>query len=388
MDFTLSSEQTALADALAQFISRGYRFEDRVATLKSGASFNREHWKTFADLGWFGAGLAEEAGGYGGDAVENAIIMEAFGRALVIEPFLTHAIHALQTLNALPNSQLRGELIEAGVSGEQLLTVAYDEPDAWGDAGCVATRATPSGQSFRISGCKSRVIAASDADVLVVTARTSGTVDSRTGMELFVIPRNALGLRRVDYRLVDDTRAADVWLDNVEARLLPAEGRALAAIETGLAHAVTAACAETVGAMESALWSTRDYLKGRKQFGAPLGTFQALQHRMADMLVQTELARSMLFQGLAALAAPPGERDKRISASKVAVSRAGLFVTGNAIQLHGAIGVTDESSIGHYYKRVWVLASMFGDCNHHLAAFMSSSRIEPLPPDAVIAEHA
>lgn len=382
MDFTLSSEQSALAEAVARFTADRYGFENRKAVIASPDGFSREHWKTFAELGWMGAGLPEEDGGFGGSAIENAIILEAFGRALVVEPFLAHAVLALQTLHALPRSQQRAALIGAAVAGDELMVLAHGEPQAWGATSYVETRAVPLDDGgFLLTGHKSRVSGASGADRLLVSARTAGGAADRAMIGLFLVDPDTPGLRRQDYRLVDNSRVADLWLENVRGEPIPEAHDALPAIEAGTDHAIVCACAEALGAMDTALWQTRDYLKSRKQFGTTLSHFQAIQHRMADMLVEVELARSMLYQGLAALAAPSAERGRRVSAAKVAVSRAGLLVGGNAIQLHGGIGMTEELAIGHYYKRLWVLASLFGDVTHHLAVVAAGNSIAPLPPD-------
>lgn len=382
MDFTLSPEQAALAEAVTRFTADQYRFEDRKAVIAGPDGFSHGHWKAFAELGWMGAGLPEEDGGFGGSAIENAIIMEAFGRALVVEPFLAHAVLSLQTLHALPRSQQRAALIEAAVAGDELIVLAHGEPEAWGATSYVETRAVPLDDGgFLLTGHKSRVLGASGADRLLVSARTGGAAVDRGTVGLFLVDPGAPGLRRQDYRLVDNSRVADLWLENVRGELFPEAHDALPAIEAGTDHAIVCACAEALGAMDTALWQTRDYLKSRKQFGTTLNHFQALQHRMADMLVEVELARSMLYQGLAALDAPSAERRRRVSAAKVAISRAGLFVGGNAIQLHGGIGMTEELAIGHYYKRLWVLASLFGDATHHLAAVVAATPIAPLPPD-------
>ena len=211
-----------------------------------------------------------------------------------------------------------------------------------------------------------------DADHLLVTARAEGSERAEGGVTLLFVPKDAPGLRRQDYRLIDRRPVSDIWLDDVLVgadAVLSAPGDALPAVMTGLDHAVVALCADSVGAMDAALWMTRDYLRTRHQFGQPLANFQALQHRMADMLIETELARSMVYQGLHALTCEPDKRAKGASAAKVAVAKAGLFVGQQAIQLHGGMGMTEEYAVGHYYKRLFVNASLFGNIDFHAQRF-------------------
>lgn len=361
MDFTLSLEQQALADSVERFCARRYGFEARKTLLATPEGFSRENLATFAELGWFGAALAEDVGGFGGGAVETAIIMERFGRALVLEPFLGHAVLALQTLAALAPSETRDGLIGEIAAGEALATLAHGEPAARGDIGHVETRAEHSGEGWRLTGHKSLVAAAAGADRLLVSAR------AEAGIGLFLVLPGAPGLRIQPYRTVDNQRSGDLWLDATPAAVVLAEpGAALPALAAGFDHALVGVCAEAVGAMDAAIMITRDYLKTRRQFGTTLDTFQALQHRMADMLVELELSRSILYKGIAALDAPASERIHAISAMKAITSAAALFVGRGAVQLHGGIGITEECAISHYYRRLFVIAAQFGGEAHHL----------------------
>jgi len=362
MDFVLSSEQQALADSVERFCRRQYGFEARRVALEEADGFSRANLAAFADLGWFGAGLPEDAGGFGGGPIETAIIMERFGRALVVEPFLSCAVLALQTLAALGSGADRDRLIEGIVAGEILASLAHGEAAARGDLGHVETRAERAGMGWRLTGRKSLVEGVASAGALLVSARADA------GIGLFLVSPDAPGLRVQPYRTLDNHRSGDLWLEGTPASaMLAAPGEAAPAIAAGADHALIGVCAEAVGAMETAIFATRDYLITRRQFGAPLAGFQALQHRMADMLVELELSRSILYQGIAALDAPAGERARGISAMKAVVGAAALFVGRNAVQLHGAIGMTEDCAIGHYYRRLYVIASQFGDESHHLA---------------------
>ncbi len=361
MDFNLTSEQQALADSVRRFCHKDYDFQARRAVVETPEGLSRETWARFASLGWIGASLPEALGGIGGSAIENAVIMEEFGRALVVEPFLSAAVLALQTLAALPRSDRRDELMRQGISGESLIALAHGELAARGAIDRITTRAERTGDGWRLSGHKSLVLGAPTADHLLVSAIGD------EGVGLFLASPRAAGLRLQPYRMLDDVRVADIWLDDTPAEAMAAPpGAAKIAIEAGTDHALTAVCAEAVGAMDAAIALTRDYISSRKQFGVTLSSFQVLQHRMADMLVEMELSRSILYQGLAAVTGPPTGRPRAIGAMKAVVSSAALFVGRNAVQLHGGIGMTDEYAIGHYYRRLFVIAGQFGAESLHL----------------------
>jgi alkylation response protein AidB-like acyl-CoA dehydrogenase len=361
MDFRLSPEQQALAESVGRFCERDYGFEQRLGLIDTPDGFSRDIWRSFAELGWLGAGLSEEAGGFGGGGVETMLILEAFGRALVLEPFMPSAIFSLQTLAALPAGEARDALVADIVGGERLLALAHGEPAARGDVSHVETVARNAEDGWRIIGSKSLVFGAPSADTLLVSAR------SDQGIGLYRLSPRAAGVTMRPYRTLDNMRVADIVFDHVaaEAQLAP-PGEAMPAIRRGHDHALVAICAEAVGAMDAAILLTRDYLKTRQQFGAPLASFQALQHRMADMLIEMELSRSIVFQALAVLDGPEAERVRPIAAMKAIVSAAALFVGRNAVQLHGGIGMAEEHAIGHYYRRLFVIAGQFGNEAHHL----------------------
>ena len=370
MDFVLTTEQAALNDSVQRFGRERYTFD--VYRAQAANPSSQKHWSEFAELGWLGAGLSEDEGGYGGSPIEAALVAEGFGRALVVEPYISTCILSVRTLVALGGERC-AEVVAETVSGERTLAPAFFEPDGRGDPAFVATRAAADGKGgYRLSGHKSLVIGGADADHLLVTARAEGSERAEGGVTLLFVPKDAPGLRRQDYRLIDRRPVSDIWLDDVLVgadAVLSAPGDALPAVMTGLDHAVVALCADSVGAMDAALWMTRDYLRTRHQFGQPLANFQALQHRMADMLIETELARSMVYQSLHALTCEPDKRAKGASAAKVAVAKAGLFVGQQAIQLHGGMGMTEEYAVGHYYKRLFVNASLFGNIDFHARRF-------------------
>jgi alkylation response protein AidB-like acyl-CoA dehydrogenase len=381
MDFNHTEEQTALADSVARFGERDYDWDSRRKLARTPEGFSHANWATFAELGWFGAGLSEEEGGFGGGPEGTAILFEGFGRMLLLEPVLAHAVLALQALAGLPESERRAELVEQAVMGEPILALAHDEAQGWGLVSWVETRAEQSDGAWRLSGGKVRVLGGQAAGQFLVSARISGGTDDADGIGLFLVDVGAAGLALDPYRLVDNHLVADLALDGVEGELLAQGDAALAALTRATHHGIVAACAEMLGAMDAAMWQTRDYLLTRKQFGTTLNNFQALQHRMADMLIETELARSMLFQALAAMAGPEEGLNRALAAAKVAVSNAAIFVARNAIQLHGGIGMTEELMVGHFYKRVWALSSLLGNVDHHYDVFMANTAIEPVPAD-------
>ena len=372
MDFSLTEEQAALKESARRLCERDYGFESRRHRLRGADGFSRDLWKTFADLGWLGAGLSEDDFGYGGGAVETALLQEEFGRVLVVEPYLSCAIIAARALVALGDPARKEALLSALVAGETLVALAHTETGQRGDDAAVTTRAERTADGWLLNGRKAFVLGGPSADILLVSARTSG------GVTLFEVPVKTTGLEIIAYHAVDGRRVADLVLTNVvlsdEARIGP-EGGALPGIELAVDHGVIGLMAECVGAMDAALWLTRDYLTTRKQFGVTLNTFQALQHRMADMLVETELARSMLLRGIAALSDPdPEARRAGVSAAKVQIAEAAVKVTGEAIQMHGGIGVTEEYVVGHFYKRAVLARGLFGSIDLHLERFAAWSR--------------
>jgi alkylation response protein AidB-like acyl-CoA dehydrogenase len=372
MDFSLTDEQSALKESARRLCERDYGFERRHHQLRGADGFSRDLWKTFADLGWLGAGLAEDHFGYGGGAVETALLQEEFGRVLVVEPYLSCAIIAARAIVALGDPDQKARLLSALVAGEALIALAHNETGLRGDDAAVTTRAERAGEGWRLEGRKAFVLGGPSADLLLVSALTPA------GLTLFEVPADAEGLEIIAYHAVDGRRVADLVLTGVvladTARIGP-DGGALPGVELAIDHGVIGLMAECVGAMDAALWLTRDYLSTRKQFGVTLNTFQALQHRMADMLVETELARSMLLRGIAALSEPnPEARRAGVSAAKVQIAEAAIKVTGEAIQMHGGIGVTEEYVVGHFYKRAVLARGLFGPIDLHLERFAAWSR--------------
>lgn len=365
MDFYLTQEQEALRDSVARFCEREYDFEKRNAIIESALEQQHNHWATFAELGWLGAGLSEELGGFGGGPIENAVILEQFGKALVVEPFIPH-IMSLQVLTDLAASE-SAELVEQMVAGERRVALAHFEAHSRGNPALIDSIATFKDGRYHLKGRKTFVQGAAHADGYLISAQDNG------GVSLFYIDADHAGIERQIYRGLDNHLVADLSFDDVtvdQSCLVGTRGKAAEAIEKAIDYGIIGLCAEALGAIEAAMLMTRDYLKTRQQFGTTLNKFQALQHRMADMLVATELSRSMLYQGLAALEqASPDARKAGVSATKVQFAQSGLLVGSEAIQLHGGIGVTEECAVGHYYKRLFVIAQLYGNVDYHLDRF-------------------
>jgi alkylation response protein AidB-like acyl-CoA dehydrogenase len=380
VDFSLTQEQTLIRDSALRFVADEYGFAARTALAQSTDGFSREHWKTFAELGWLGIGLPEERGGFGGTPVETMLLMEAFGTGLVLEPFVASVVLGGGALAHGASSSEHFDLLRAMVEGDVLLTLAYAEPDGRFDPAAVVTRARSDGADLVITGKKVAVPFGAAADHFVVSLRTGDSNGDSKGIALAVIDARSGGIARNDYTTIDGLRASDITFDGVRvprAALLDAPGLEL--LERVLDDGIAAICAEAVGVMATMQRVTVDYLKTRKQFGVSIGSFQALQHRAVDMLIQLELARSMeIFAAMMLRSAgSTAERRRALSAAKVQVSRSGRYVGQQAIQLHGAIGMTDEYMVGHYFKRMSAIELSFGDVDYHLKRYVALTDARP-----------
>lgn len=364
MNFELSSEQQMLQDSVRRYIDKEYSFEARTACLEAGEG-NDSSWSTFAEQGWLCAALPEAQGGLGGSILDSALIAQELGRGLVLAPFTGCAVLAAQTLVAARAPALQDHWLPALADGSARLALAYAEAHTRGMADGQKALAERHAGGYRLSGRKTLVLGGMQADAFIVSAV------AEEGCTLFLVGADQPGLCRTAVPLHDGSWAADLQLSQVEvceAAVLGRPGEGLAALRHGLAHATAGLCAELVGGMERAIEISADYLKVRQQFGVPIGSFQALQHRMADMAAQLELARSALFVLLDAIDNPQAhDLPLRVSQVKAQVGRAAKFVCGQAIQLHGGIGTTEECSIGHYYKRAVVADLLLGSADSHEA---------------------
>jgi alkylation response protein AidB-like acyl-CoA dehydrogenase len=354
MDFTLDAEQVLLRDSVARFAA------DRATDVR------RDRWQEFAGLGWLAIGSPQELGGFGG-SIETLLFMEQCGYGLLGTAYVAQAVLAGTILREAKRYDLLEELVE----GRRRFTVAYEESGARYDPACVQTTALPSGDGWNLHGTKTRVLDASTAAEIIVSTQMNGKI------ALVAVPADAAGLTRTTYRGEDGSDVADVRFDGVRvdrsALILP-DGLGL--LEKGIDHATAALCAEALGLCRHMLETTVAYTKQRHQFGVPLSSFQALQHRMADMYVELELLRSMAYLAAMTLQdeSDPATRKRGISAAKALVAKSGRFIGQQAIQLHGGIGMSEEYKIGHYFKRMTMVERLFGDRDYHLRRYIESSR--------------
>lgn len=373
MDFEFTSEQQLLSDTVQRFLAGEYGFEARKRILRSEEGWSREIWSKLAEMGLLALQIPEEHGGMGPAPVETMLAMNAFGRAMLVEPYLESAVLATVLLRELGSSAQKEALLPALASGERIAVPAHGEHGARYDLSRVATRATPTSDGFVLDGRKAVVVHAQAADHLLVSARTSGEVDDERGISLFLVDRGTPGVTLEPYPTLDGKRGADVVLREVRVprdRLLGPEGGAFQGLAAAWDAGIAALCADAVGALQAIFEATVEYAKTRKQFGQPIGKFQALQHRMADMLIQVEQARSMSYLASMRCADPdPQARRQAVSAAKVLVGQACRNVGQEAIQLHGGIGMTDELNVSHWFKRLAVIELSLGDTEHHLETY-------------------
>lgn len=359
MNFELDDVQGMLRDSARGWLQRNYAFDQRRKGIGEGWHRVAPNWQTFADMGWLSAGLPEEAGGLGGSVVETALLMEQFGEALVVEPLAAIAVVAAQTLLAIGGSTADEEVREIA-TGHRRMVLAHAEAEARERAAFVSTQALASGNGWMLSGTKAGVAGGPAANSFLVSARTTGGIGDSDGLSLFVIDRKTPGLSIEDHLLADGTGAS--WLTLERVKVMPDAlrgkvGQSFGAICHGLAHGAVMEAAEAVGAMQKAFEMTREYIQVRQQFGTFIGRFQALQHRIADMLIELELARSALLRAISSLQSGDAPDTAVL---RVQIARAARLVGGQAIQLHGGIGVTDEYPVGHYFKRLIAIANASG----------------------------
>lgn len=367
MKLDLDDDQQQLADSVIRFTDREYAFDRRVAMMEEGADAIRRNWRAFAELGWLAAGLPEAVGGFGDRPRDQLVVVEALGKALALEPLVGGAILPARTILAADADRATA-LLEPLIVGSAIYAVAHCEREAHGSFDHVGATANRTATGWTLAGRKALIDGGPLADLILISARTAGDASDIDGVCLFAVPRENLAERLMPYALIDGRSAADLDLTGLhldEGALIGKAGAAMPAILEGLDHAVVAACAEAVGALDAMLWMTRDYLRTREQFGVKIGSFQALQHAMADMLIDVEQSRSMLLRGIAALDCPTAVRMKAVSACKSFISRSAVKVARTAIQLHGAIGLTDEYPVSHYFKRITVFAASYGSVAMH-----------------------
>ena len=375
MNFEHTEDRRMLADTLNRFVAEQYGIETRNHIAYGDTGMNTALWARFAELGAIGALFPEADGGFGGAGFDVAVVFESLGSGLVTEPFVG-ALMVGRAL-AMAGSAAQKEHIASIIDGSTVVTLAHEEPGAHYALNRVTTRAVRNGDGWLLTGHKAVVLHGDQAQMLLVSARTSGAVDDEDGISLFLVPADAARLTRRGMGRIDGGRVAEVTLQNVQVgagALLGAEGQGFATLERAMGWGVLALCAEALGAMEVAKKDTLEYLQTRKQFGVPIGSFQALQHRMADVLLEVEQARSAVINAAAALDGDRIARERALSAAKVSIGRIGTLVAQEAIQLHGGIGMTWELALAHHAKRLILIDHQLGDEDHHLARFIELGR--------------
>jgi len=374
MDFSLSEEQTMLSDSIARFIDSDYDFEKRQAIAASNAGFSSEMWRTFAELGWTAVPFSEADGGLEGGPVELMLMMEQFGRGLVVEPYLANVVLAGGILKRVANATQKSQWLSPLIEGELHTALAFAEPQSRFDLADIATTASKDSDSYVLNGRKTFVLNGNSADMLIIPARTSGDRTDESGITMFAVPADAPGLRRQAYATIDGLQAAEVILEDVRVdaeNILGEAERGYATLASVIDEATLAICAEALGIAQTMQNKTVEYAKMRMQFGVPISSFQALQHRMVDTAMLCEQSRSLLYWCVMLNVADDAQASRSISALKYQIGTAGIKVGREAVQIHGGMGVTWELDVAHYFKRLSAIDVMFGNADFHLDRFIA-----------------
>ncbi|MCE9650454.1 MAG: acyl-CoA dehydrogenase family protein [Parvibaculum sp.] len=376
MDFSFTEEQTLLRNSVQSLLADKYDFDTRRKIVKSADGWSPAMWKQFAELGLLAAPFSEEMGGLGGGSIETMILMEEFGRHLVVEPFVETVVIAGGFLREGASKAQADAHIPGIVDGSTVWAFAYAEPQGRYNLADLVTTAKKDGAGYTLNGYKAVVLGAPWAQKLIVTARTSGGQRDRDGVSVFIVDKNAPGVSTRDYPTVDGRRASEITFENVKVgadALIGAEGKGLPLVEKVTDQAIAALSAEAVGCMGELNKATVEYCKTRKQFGVPIGKFQVLQHRMVDMFMAYEQSVSMTYMVNLKLEESDAERVKAAAGAKVQIGKAGRFVGQQSVQLHGGMGMTDELNVGHYFKRLTMIDTQFGNVDHQLKRYSQAA---------------
>ncbi|MEL7319800.1 MAG: acyl-CoA dehydrogenase family protein [Pseudomonadota bacterium] len=376
MDFNFTEEQDMVRDGLSRMVREQYDWETRQKAIASEDGWSPQVWAQLAELGILGMPFSEEVGGFGGGAIDAMVVMEEFGKGLVVEPFVPTVVCAGGFLKHAGTEAQQEEHLSAIIGGERVFAFAYGEPKGRFDYSDIGTTAKKDGDGYVLNGHKAVVIGAPWASHLIVTARTGGSRREAEGVSVFVVDKSASGISTRDYATVDGRRASEVYFENVSVpadALIGEEGGAIPLIELVTDEAIAALCAEACGAMKVAHAQTLEYSKQRKQFGVPIGKFQVLQHRMVDMYTAYETAVSLTYLATLKLGEEASVRMRHVSAAKVGVGQSARLVGQDAVQIHGGNGVTDEYQIGHYFKRLTLFDTEFGNVDHHMKRHVALS---------------
>jgi pimeloyl-CoA dehydrogenase small subunit len=377
MDFEYSEDQVLLKDSVDRFVQDNYGFEQRKKIVATDEGFSAKNWSQFAELGWLGMPFPEDFGGLGGTPVETMIVLEAFGSGLVLEPYIPTVVLGGGAITFGGSDAQKQAILPGVAEGKTKLALAFAERQSRYNLADVETRAKKDGSGYVLNGAKGVVLGAPSADKFVVVARTDGDARDKQGITLFLVDKGATGVRVRGYPTADGGRAGELYLENVklgEDAVLGTVGEGLPVLEKVIDYGIAAICAEAVGAMKAMNDLTLNYIKTREQFGQPIGKFQVLQHRMVDMFIAHEEAKSMAMMAAMRVAEDDAKERKRvISAAKVQIGKSGRFVGQQGIQLHGGIGMTEEYAAGHYFKRLTMIERSFGDTDYHLERFADLS---------------
>jgi len=373
MNFELSDEQRLISESVARFVQDNYELETRRKLSGQEPGFSKAYWASMAELGWLALPFDETDGGFGGNQIDVMVVMEQFGRGLVLEPYLASIVLGGGAVKRGAGEALRAEILPGVIDGSRQLTLAYAEPQGRFDLHDVTTSARPDGGDYVINGHKSMVLHAATANYLVVSARTSGGQIDAGGISLFLVDADADGIRRRDFPTVDGLRASEIDFKNVKVssdRLLGELNGGFGILEQVANDGILALSAEAVGVMEMLYKNTVEYTQERVQFDHPLAEFQVLQHRMVDMFMEYEQCKSLLYRATMETAqGDPETAQRTVHALKHLIGKSGIFIGENAVQLHGGMGMTEELAIGHYFKRLLVIDSQFGNADYHLEKF-------------------
>ncbi len=377
MDFSISEEQSMLANSVSKFMEIDYDFERRQKIAESDNGYSLELWQTFAELGWTAVPFAEDDGGLGGGPVELMLMMEQFGRGLLVEPYLANVVLAGGVLRRSADAGQKSQWLAPLIEGNLQAALAFAEPQGRFNIADIKTTAKVNGKGFVLNGTKTCVLNGGNAEIIIIPARTSGEQAAEDGITLFAIPADSAGIERRAYQTVDAQQAADITLTDVKVEA----GAVLGEIDQGFKtlqdvvdEATLAVCAEAVGIMRTMHEKTVEYSKNRVQFGVPIGSFQALQHRMVESLMACEQSQSLLMWSVMINTAGSDEKQQAISAMKYQIGTAGINVAREAVQIHGGMGVTWELDISHYFKRMTAIDLLFGNADYHLDRYVKNSR--------------
>tara|TARA_Y100001970_G_scaffold266394_1_gene355001 strand:+ start:16197 stop:17324 length:1128 start_codon:yes stop_codon:yes gene_type:complete len=372
MNFDLTEEQKMVQQNVERFVQENYDLSTRIELTAENPGFGKENWQTMAELGWLGLPINESEGGFGGNQIDTMIIMEEFGKGLVVEPYLANVVLSAGVIKRSNNEKIKNSILPKIIAGKQQVSFAYSEVQSRFDLEDISTTAREEKGKFIINGQKSMVLNAESAGKVIIVARTNGNQVDKKGISLFLVDSDSKGLTMENFPTVDGLRASEIELKEVsveEARLLCTIDEGFEILEQVINDAILAISAEAVGAMEILYKDTVEYTQQREQFGHPLSDFQVLQHRMVEMFMEYEQCKSMLYRATMETVLDPSSAQRTVHGLKHLIGKSGIFVGESAVQTHGGMGVTEELRIGHFFKRLLVIDSQFGNADFHLDKF-------------------